>query len=38
MSQPVLEKKVHLHYGDYLSKLVRFESQKIFSMLKKALA
>ncbi len=27
-----------LHYGNYCSKLVHFEAQKIFSMLKKALA
>jgi hypothetical protein len=30
--------KAGLHYGDYLSKLVHFETQKIFSMFKKALA
>jgi len=30
--------KVHLHYGDYRSKLVHLESQKIFPMFKKALA
>jgi hypothetical protein len=27
-----------LHYGYYRSKLVHFEAQKIFSILKKALA
>jgi hypothetical protein len=27
--------KVDLHYDDYCSKLVHFEAQKIFSLLKK---
>jgi hypothetical protein len=30
--------KAGLHYSDYRSKLVHFEAQKIFHMLKKALA
>ncbi len=30
--------KAHLHYGDYRSKLVHFEGQKIFYMVKKDLA
>jgi hypothetical protein len=30
--------KAGLHYGDYHSRLVHFEAQKIFSTLKKALA
>jgi hypothetical protein len=33
-----LSLKVGLHYGDYRSKLVHFDAQKIFSMFEKALA
>jgi hypothetical protein len=36
----VTEKKLKadLHYGDYRSKLVHLDAQKLFSLLKKALA
>jgi hypothetical protein len=31
-------RKAGLHFGDYHSKLLHFESQKIFSMFKKGLS
>jgi hypothetical protein len=38
ISSVEVQVKAGLHYGNYCTKLVHFEAQKIFSMFKKALA